>query len=353
MITFSVGSTKTIATTTQRLVRPATSGDRVVADSDMSSVWVRHPGSNKFVPLVQASHPPSMAALPGVIARPICSRVYLPSIAGDVVCMKLGVKEVEDSGTPFDKTHWGMYLVRFNPDNTVKWHGRYPIHKGNAQVVTDPKDSTVVLLIASTGIAWRIRLTDGAITQKSTFVMGASGEKNRAKSNAQLVQTGFVGYTDHPSGMARVGVDSKSIGWMSKPPYNEIGDDMTYCDIQSASGQPKGLWAAVVVGGQLLYNFVAPRSSAPKWPMTALPSAGPADKLPRFAPSLFPLMGNKKTVGVAFTDNGRVYVQDLQDRASRKEVGVGSWPVAVVSGGTVKIRYFAGNEMKESTVRYA
>ena len=353
MPVFNVESKKKVASAPVRLVRTASSGDWVVADSDMSSVWIRKPGQAAFSSLVKAG----WRVTPGDTSEIVvtnCSRVYLPSIApaagGVVVCMKLGVKEVEDSGVPFDKCNWGMYLVAFSKDGSTRWHGRYPIHKGNAQVINDPNDSATVLLIASTGIAWRIKVSDGAITQKFHVPMGASGEKNKARCGA-VIQTAFVGYTGHPSAVCRVGRDASAIPVASKPPLNGIGDDMTYCDIMSAWGQPYGLWFVLVHEGRLRYNFVGPKAKVAKWPSTKPADGGGADKEARFAPSLFQIPNARKTIGVAFKDDGKVQVQCLSDSASREAVDVGAWPTAALgSDGKIRVLYFKGNELWEASV---
>jgi hypothetical protein len=368
MTVLSVISNVKRATSPVRLVRTVALGDWALADSDMGSVWVLKPGATAFVPLVQATwNKDPEDKLPGAVAYiNAASRAYLPSLAEAtavdgtpvvVAELKLGVKEVElahkagkPGGLPFEKCAWGMYLVGFNKaTGAVLWHGRYPIHKGNAQVVSD-LPSLGVMLVASTGLAWRIEAGTGNITWKGRVPMGESGEKNKARFNGQRLLTGFVGYTKCPCAVARNGMDERAIQVGSKPPLNGIGDDMTYCDIISAWMQPKGIWFCLVHDGDLRFNFVGPRVKTSKYGNDPA-YAGLASKEDRHAPSLFQIPGNRKTVGVAFTHKGEVFVQSLTEPKGRRSIGPGSWPVATLeSDGYTHVHYFKGNDLYEATV---
>lgn len=348
-----------IASSPERLVRPAVAGGFLAADNDMSSVWLRAPNANRFIPLVQAGWPPKLAPLPGAIRVPNCSRVYLASVVvlpgGDaLVGMKLGVKEVEASGTPFNQCNWGLFVARVNPAGVVQWSQRYAIHKGNGQIVLDPKGKAI--LVASTGIAWELDADSGAVLQKFKVVMGPSGEKCFSTSGPAGIQTAYVGYTGNPCGVARIGVDDRSIYWASKPPYNDMGSDMIYCRCQSPWGQPKGVWTAVVLGGQLCYNRVGPRMKSAKWGQSNLPSAGPAKYEPRHAPALFRLIGMKKpkAVGAAYVDpQGTVVAQILSQPSTRVAIDQGGYPIATeLKWKQASVFYFKGNELWEAVVSF-
>ena len=356
-MTFTINRNAKIATTPVRLTRTAEANGFVAADSDMDSVWLKTPASATFKLLLTRGWP-AKGQTPGIIPHlPVCSRVYLPSIAplwdgGVVVCMKMGCKEVQDR--PFDKVDWGMYLARFDSAGALKWYGRYPIHKGNAQVVPDLASQDNVLLIASTGIAWKLRVSDGTIVQKFSVPMGQSGEKNKARVTNGVLHTGFVGYSAAPSAMCRVGIDAKPVAVASKPPLNSIGDDMTYADLISAWQQPKGLYFALITDGFIRYNFLGPKMrGTAKFPASAPAYGGAANQEPRYAPSLFQIPNTKKTVGVAFKHDGQVWVQDLAVPSSRKSLGAGAWPLATRDGEQVRVLYFKGNELWESVVSVA
>lgn len=348
-------STKTLATTPERLVRLAATTNWTVGDTDMKSVYVHFTGWKEFRPLVTAGW-----KVTGDVnvwtATPICSRVYLPSVVehtdgSAVVCMKLGVKEVNDAsaangGLPFEKSDWGMYLVKIDPLGSVLWKGRYAIHKGNAQVVWDP-DENSLWLIASTGIRWWINPTNGEVTKKDSVPMGESGEKNYSTSTA----CSFIGYTGHPSSVTRFGVDSKSIPVCSKPPY-ETGDDMLYCRHISPYGKPKAIWWVTVLNGRLAYNFIGPKAKSAKFSMANLPYAGAADKEARHAPSLYVIPGDKAHVGVVFKDDGKVWAQVLDKPETRKALGSGAFPVAVQTPTGFEARYVSGNSVVNVVVTH-
>lgn len=343
------------------LVRPAIVGDWVIADNDMNATFVWHEGWSEFRPLAQAlwlAGNKQRTRIPGVLMySALASRSFLGTgvlcANGDAIFQgKWGVKELEDAykakqpgGVDFDDTDWGMYLIRLSPDDTVIWKGRYPIHKGAAQLV--PGDnSNEVKLIASTGICWVIDMASGAVLKKTKVVMGPSGEKSYATTSA----TSYIGYTNNPSGMARLGIDERSIPVCSKPPY-ELGDDMIRCAHIASELQPKALWWAMLFGGQILFNVVGPnmRGKA-KFPVDKLPSAGPATKEPRHFPALFQIPGSNK-VGIAVKDDGQINVQVLAKKnVGRVRVGPGAWPAAVTEGGVTRVVYFNGNALWQAQI---
>lgn len=322
----------------------------------MDSVWLRCPGFAFFKPLVQAGWPAGKPAIPNVARRIVnASRVYLPSIVelpngNAIVAMKLGVKEVEASGMPFAQCAWGLYVLLVDRIGQVLWADRFPIHKGNGQVVRVPGDDETVMLVASTGIAWKLRIADHSVVWKGRVTMGPSGEKCFATSNEKYVITAYVGYTNNPSGVARIGVDSKSVFWASKPPFNDMGSDMVYASAQSPWGRPKGVWTAVVLGGQLRYNYLAPKGVKARFPPSKPGVAGAAASETRFAPALFQLPGYKKGVGVAYRRGSDIVVQVLDKPVSARVLGRGAWPSATCIDGKPTIRWIDGEALKSATV---
>lgn len=354
------------ATCSQTLTRlTACAGGWVAGDNDMNTVWVKKPNAGTFVPAVQAlfaTKNQQRVVLPGTLyASPNASRAYLPSLAalpdgGAVLCCKLGVKEVEASGIPFDSCEWGMYLVCFNADGSLRWKGGYKIHKGNAQVVTDPYYPGEAILVASTGIVWKIDVANGAIKAKAKVGIGATGEKNAVSVQPRaglpgVVTLSFVGYSSTPCAVLRFGVDQKPVAVASKPPYNDMGDDTIYCRTMAASGQPQGIWWAAVLGGHLVYNFVGPKMLAPRYLKTALPVAAYARCEPRHAPSLFQIDGDRKHVGVAYASGGHIKAQVLDVPGTQIDLGEGSFPVSLNrGGGTVEVRLFKNNQLWLATL---
>lgn len=332
------------------LVRPCVAGDWAAADNDQSEVWVLVPGAKEFVPLVGSSWRRTTAAL---IQIANCSRVYLASIVelanGDaIICMKLGVKEVEASGTPFAKCDWGLYAVRMTPKGVIVWNNRYAIHKGNGQVVADPKDPNKVWLIATNGTKWVLETGSGAVVQKTSVPMGASGEKCYSTSTSCC----FVGYSATPSGVTRFGVDTKPIPWASKsaPGLGDMGSDTIYAKCISTWFRLKKLWVVAVHGGRLRYNMIKPRTGVAKWPITKPGDGGSATCEVRHAPSLFKIPDNVKTVGVAFVLKDTVLVQVLNNPSTVCAVGIGRWPVAQTVGKEVRVSYFNNGNFMTSRI---
>lgn len=337
------------------LVRLAMSpGGWAAADNDMNAVFVKAPGWREFRPAVQALFiKPKQQRVPligAVYAAPAASRCYMPSLidlpdGGAILECKLGVKEVEDSGTPFDKCEWGMYLVRYDAAGAVKWHNRFQIHKGNAMVVAGG-DPSQVRLIATGGACWVISAETGAILMKTSVPMGESGEKVFATAAG----CSCVGYTGHASTVARYGIDEKAIPVQTKPPY-DIGADEWRCANCTPAGRPRAIWWAMVLKGQLLYNFVGPQMKGrAKFPVTKLPSGGPADAEIRHPVALFPIAGSRH-VGAAVKDEKKIQVQVLDMPQTRIVLGPGAWAAAVVrADGTIVVGYLDGGYMYEAVV---
>ncbi len=337
------------------LVRLATHGGWVVADSDMGAGYVWRPGWAAFKPLFQAAwtrQGPKVKLVDQIgMNWEFASRCYLGSVValpdgGCVVCFKLGVKEVEASGVPFAKCQWGMAVARLAADGSVVWQTRHAIHKGNAQVAR--YDATNVQLIASTGIRWVLSPVSGIAVKKDRVPMGASGEKNFTPPDGTACV--FVGYSKEPSKLTRIGYDTKAIAWSSKPPY-ELGDDMLYASCLAPSGKPRGLWVAFVPDDRLRYNFCAPKMrDRTKWPANQLPDGGPASKEPRQAPALFQIPGYKKGVGVAVRVAGNIAVQILDKPGTRVTVGPGAWPTADVADGKPVVYYLSNGTLRKAVI---
>lgn len=360
-----IGS-KMLATSPEPLVRLQASGGWVVGDNDMNTVYVLRPGANRFVPAVQAlwlSKTTLRPTKPGVVvASNVASRAYLGWLAalpdgGAVLSCKFGCKEPYKAGIPMDKLDWGSCLVCFNKDGTVRWSGRYNAHKGNAQVVYDPLVTNVVVLVASTGICWDIRLDDGKVLNKRKFPIGTTGEKNSVSMQPRglrpsVMTLSFVGYSASPAAILRAGIDSRSVPVASKPPY-EMGPDQIYCRTVSSWQKPLSVWWAAVLNGNLRYNFVGPGKTSARWGIRNLPSAGDADCMDRQAPVLFQIVGNKKQVGTAFRNDGAITVKPLATSDAGKVELEGNFPaLAGYSPRGVYILTSRGSTVESYEIEY-
>jgi hypothetical protein len=335
------------------LVRIQVDGDWVVADNDMNATFVWKRGWPEFRVHVQAlwlGVNKMRVEMPGVVyASKKASRAFMGSVVmtpdgGCVTCTKFGTKEM-GSGL-FKTSDWGMYLVRMDAAGNVVWKDRYAIHKGNAQITNGLALLHTVTLIATEGLAWDINTETGAILKKYRVTMGPSGEKSTARSVNGRLYTGYIGFTNNPSGMARIGMDAKSIPVMSKPPF-DLGPDTIRCDVLPPWGRPKGLWYSIALEGGLRYNYLGPRMTKPKFTPQNPGYGGSADIDARHATSLFQIPGYKKGVGVALKDDGQVYVQILDKPSTRVRVGSGSFPCATIDG---HVFYLNGGQMFEAAV---
>lgn len=339
------------------------SGRWLIADNDMNAVYIARADWPEFRPLAQALFlklDQQRVRIPGLLgfAEQYASRCYMGSAldlpdGGALFECKFGVKEVEDAGISFDKPDrkgrvcaWGMFVARTDAEGVVIWARRYQIHKGNAMIVAGG-DPSQARLIATGGECWVLNVADGEVVSKSHVPMGESGEKVYATASG----CSCVGYTGHPSTVARFGRDPSAVPVQSKPPYN-IGADEWRCANCTPDAQPNAIWWAMILLGQILYNFVGPKMSGrAKHPVDKLPSGGSADAEIRQPIALFQIPGSK-SVGAAFKDDGFVYAQVLDKVSTRVKIGPGAWPAAVRKGDLASVFYRNGDYVYEAVIGY-